>query len=145
MNVPHYYQETEWTCGPAVMRMILESLGSKKTEKQLIKLMKANKVVGTRNRAFSKIAERYKLNYAVMRNATIDDLKYYYKHGFKIVVCYYVKKWNFFHFAVVEKMNRTHITFLDPYIGPEHEFKLSTFSKVWVGNEEWHWFFAVKK
>jgi len=64
------------------MRMALESIGIKKGEKQLVKLLRTNKIRGTRISSFPQLAEKFKLNYTVKRNATIQDLKRYQKEGY---------------------------------------------------------------
>ena len=35
VQIPYYEQETNYTCGPACMRMVLASLGIKKSEKDI--------------------------------------------------------------------------------------------------------------
>jgi ABC-type bacteriocin/lantibiotic exporter with double-glycine peptidase domain len=143
MAVPHHYQETIWTCGPASMRMVLEYFGIKKSEYKLVKWMRANKIIGTRVKAFPKIAERFGLNYVIMRNATIDDLRRYYKQGFKIIILFFEREEKDSHYAVIKSITKKYITFLDPSYGPEHVYKLKTFARYWYGKEDWHWFFGV--
>ena len=78
---PFHKQETKYTCGAAAMRMALEFCDIKKSEKQVAKLISTNKVRGTWHKNFAIVAEKFKLNYIAMRNATIDDLKEYQKKG----------------------------------------------------------------
>ncbi|PIN94126.1 hypothetical protein COU56_03175, partial [Candidatus Pacearchaeota archaeon CG10_big_fil_rev_8_21_14_0_10_31_9] len=59
VQIPYYEQETNYTCGPACMRMVLGSLGIKKSEKQITKLIGTNKIRGTNHRDFLSVVEKY--------------------------------------------------------------------------------------
>ena len=148
MTFPFYKQETVWTCGPAVMRMSLEKLGIKKSEKQLIKILKTNKIKGTSNKDFSRVAEQYKLNYIVKRNSTIEDLKYFSKKRYILIFCYYYPKEKIGHYSILKKIDYKFIYFYDPYFGKNHKYNLKYFNKIWKCNpkhdNEKHWFFGVK-
>ena len=108
-EIPFYKQETKYTCGPASMRMALEFCGIKKSEKQIAKLLKTNKIRGTWHKSFTSVAEKFKLNYIAFRNASISDLKQFQKNGFVIILCYFCKEEEFDHYSVLKKINRKNI------------------------------------
>jgi ABC-type bacteriocin/lantibiotic exporter with double-glycine peptidase domain len=149
MEYPHFHQETEYTCGPACMRMALKHFGIKKSEKALAKMLKTNKVVGTWHKAFPLVAEKYKLNYVVKRHAHIDDLKEYHKKHYFIIISYTHTPEKFSHFSVVSDIDDHFIYLLDPYKRPRHKYKPHSFEKLWKSNfnyeKEKRWFFAMKK
>ena len=93
MDLKFYRQETNYTCGCAAMRMALEHFGIKKTESQLAKAFKTNKVTGSSNRSFPRLAEKYRLSYVVKRDGTLRDLKYYLRNGCVIILGYYYNGW----------------------------------------------------
>lgn len=148
-EVPYYKQESSWTCGPAAMRMVLEHIGIKKTEKQLIKLLETNKIIGTWESQIPKLAEKYKLNYIVERNGKIDDLKKSIKNKFILIVCYYMSEEDITHYAVITKMTSRYIYLHDPWIGPNHKIKLDSFEKTWksdpIHEKDKRWFIGIKK
>ena len=131
------------------MRMALESCGIKKSEKQIAKLLGTNKVRGTWHKNFPIVAEKFNLNYVVMRNATIDDLKEYKKKGFVVVICYFYPPEKMDHYSVLKKIDNEYIYFWDPFFGEEHKYLLTYFKKIWKSDPKYDnekcWFFAVKK
>ena len=148
VQIPYYEQQTKYTCGPACMRMVLASLGIHKTEDQITKLLGTNKIRGTNHRDFVSLAEKHKLRYSVNREATIDELKYYYKNHYKIIVCYFHPIDKEGHYAVVRKMTPNKITLMDPIDGPNKTYSLSYFGKFWGSrktyNKERSWFMAIR-
>lgn len=148
MMVRYYEQETAYTCGAACMRMVLESLGIKKTEKQVAGLLGTNKIRGTNHRDFVSLVEKYKLRYSVHREASLQDLKYYFKNHYKIIVCYFHPIEKEGHYAVVRNIKRNKITLMDPNDGPSKTYLLSYFKKFWGSNKtfegERSWFMAIK-
>lgn len=141
--IPYYKQETNYTCGAACMRMVLESLGIKKSEKQIAKLLKTNKIIGTWHKNIPELAEKYKLDYVILRNASWLDLLFYRDTGWKTIVCFTREKVP--HYAVVKKINWHSIYLLDPYYGPKQRFFLPRFRKKWHDHEGAKWLVAIKK
>jgi len=147
MTFPYHKQETAYTCGAACMRMAFERFGIKKTEKQMMRLLGTNKVKGTWEKRFPKIAEKYKLTYLVKRKGSIRDLKKLNKGGWTIVVCFYHPSQKTDHYAILKKFEGNHIYFYDPWLGPEHHYKTDYFEKIWKTTREkdLRWFIALKK
>lgn len=153
MKLPYHKQESAYTCGAASMRMILEAIGMKKSEKQISRLLNTNKVSGTRTAQFPQVAEKYKLDYRIERNDTsIQDLKRAYKKGFYIIVNYMLPGQGE-HYAVVSKIGRKNIYLHDPWVGPNTKYPIATFEKIWRGagagtrgsDNERFWFFGIRK
>ena len=147
-DFPYYKQETVWTCGASVMRMALEKCEIKKSEKQVVKILKTNKIRGTWHKDFPRVAEKYKLNYVVKRNATIDDLKYFQKKGYTIIICYYYPSEKVDHYSILKSIDSENIYFYDPWFGENHKYSLKYFNRIWKSNPKYDnekcWFFAVK-
>lgn len=153
LKIPYHEQETAYTCGAASMRMVLESLGIKKTEKQIANLLKTNKLSGTRTAQFPKIAEKYKFDYRIERNDTpLRLLKRAIRDGFVTIVNYMLPTQGE-HYAVISKIGREYIYLHDPWVGPDTKYPLKTFMRIWRGagsgkrgsDNERFWFFGVKK
>lgn len=149
MKFPYHKQETNYTCGAASMRMVLENFGIKKTEKQIVKLLGTNKVRGTWIKNFPIVAEMFKLNYVVKRNATIADLKKYFNEESVLIINYFIPADKVDHYSVLKKIDNNNIYFFDPFYGPEHKYSLSNFKRNWRSDPKWEkeksWFIAIKK
>ena len=144
--IPFYRQQTDWTCGAACVRMVLASVGIKKSEQVLAKLLKTKEnKTGTLHREIARFFEGLKLNYVVQRNASTSDLKRLQKQNYRIIVGYFLTEHNCGHYAVVKKIdNKIHL--LDPWYGPKHYYSVKEFSKIWYDGEgEKCWFVGIKK
>lgn|SRR3989338_6130972 len=144
MHSPFYYQQTDYSCGSACMRMLLAAKGIKKSEPQLIRQLKTSKRSGTWAHRFPQVAERYRLTYLAARKGTIKELKELCKKGYRILICYYIKEEKTGHYALVKTITSKRITLLDPWFGPSQSFTIKEFTKIWKNDEEKQWFFAIK-
>jgi len=144
--IPFYRQQTDWTCGAACVRMAIASLGIRKSENELAKLLKTNKnKSGTLHREIARFFDGLKLNYVVSRNASVSDLKRFQKQNYCIIVGYFLVEHNCGHYAVVKKIGAK-IHLLDPWYGPNHSYSTKEFKKVWYDGEgEKRWFVGIKK
>ena len=147
-NFKFYKQETNWTCGPAVARMLFESVGIKKSEKEFIKPLKSNKIRGTYHENFPALAEEFKLDYVVNRNSSIDDLKFFLNNNYIVMVCYFIPEEKTDHYSIVKDIDSSFVYFYDPYYGENHKLSLKDFEKNWKFytkySKEKRWFFGVK-
>jgi len=149
MHIPHYYQQKTWTCGAAAMRMALETVGIKRTEKQLVNLLRTDKVGWTRNRDMAHLVERLKLSYLVHRKGTLKELEDLLKKKYIIIVCYYYELDKVGHFGVVTKIDARYVYVHDPAEGPNIKYMRPHFSRLWYSTKTFEkekgWYIAVKK
>ncbi len=141
----YFKQKTIWTCGPAALRMVLYDFGIKKSEEQLIRMLDCTKRWGTKHKMFPRVAERYKLNYVVKRDADIDDLRNYKRRGYTIIVCYFHVKERIGHYAILHRIDDDDFYFVDPQFGPERRLNVTHFGRVWRCPSERGWFIGFKK
>jgi|GEM_PF-469311 len=158
IKIPYFKQETEETCGAAVLRMVLSAFGHQFTEKEL-----AEKFItlcdgserheefpshSAKNSYFPMIAESLKLDYVVGRNSSLSNIQLLTDQGYIVIVCYFYEAEGTGHYAVVSSINETTITLLDPHAGPETKYNLEYFSKFWFtdpkDDNEKSWFVAIK-
>lgn len=146
---PFHRQKTKYTCGSAATRMTLEACGIRRSEKQVAKMLGTNKVRGTWAASYPKVFERFRLNYTVMRNADIADMRRLMKKNYIILTSYYYPREKVDHFVVIRDITKTHIHFWDPWFGPDHKYTLTYFQRIWRTDprydDERGWFIAVKK
>ena len=156
MKIIYQPQETTWTCGPSCMRMILGSLGMVLTEKRLTKLLKTNKMVGTKADAFPFLAKKLGLDYVAMDNATMADIRRLQRKGYRIIVHYHyrpVKKRLSFekrgHYAVLKSIGKNSISLYNPdrNVGPDDSYSIEYFKKIWTSRRQKYpcWLFAARK
>ena len=149
MAFPYHAQETRFSCGAASMRMALASVGIKRTEKQLRRLLRTNTRRGTWHDAFPRVAETFGLSYTIQRDASLADLKEHLRRGFVIIVCYYCLPEKVDHYAVLKRIDARSIHLWDPWFGPGHTLPVLHFMRAWRSDprydDEKRWFFALKK
>ena len=147
--IPYFEQEREYTCGPASARMVLASVGVRRKEHQVARVL-GTKRVGTKDDDFIKLARKYGLRYLYMRNASLHRLRRLQHEGYKIIVSYYYAPDKVGHYAVLKKVGSGYVHLFDPWAGPKHRYKISYFQKLWnwsVCSEpdtNRRWFFAVR-
>ena len=149
MRFPYHRQNTKYTCGAASMRMTLESLGIRRSEKQVMKLLCTNKIRGTWTKNFSVVAKKFMLKQMSKENATINDLKKYHKKVYAIIIGYFYPREKVDHYSILRKIGLKYIYFWDPWFGPDHKYKISYFKKIWKCDSRYEpkkaWFIAIKK
>ncbi len=149
MGIPFYRQEKNYTCGPASMRMVLESVGLRKSEKELARLLETNRISGTWNISFIKLAKKYKLKYVVNSNSDIKELKHLLRNSYYVIVCYFNSIEKKGHYSVTNKIGNKYIYLLDPWFGPDLKYPLKYFRKIWKSDPKYDnercWFFAVRR
>ncbi len=126
-----YEQSTDYSCGAACMRMILEELGIKKSEEELMKIMDCSPKSGIDNHQLPKLAEHFRLSYIVQRNSKVSDLARLQKQGYHIVVGMIDPIDNIGHFTIVKKVTAKEIEVIDPGHGPNHKLPLKVFKQNW--------------
>ena len=145
----YHRQETKYTCGPACMKMALGMLGIRKPEKAVAKLMRTGKRYGTLNKNFPLAAKKYNLGYISAGGASVRNLRSLMNNGYVVIVCYFLREDNEYHYAVVKRIGAKYIHLYDPWFGPMHRYTTRYFMTLWKGNrkrnEADRWFFAVIK
>lgn len=149
MKVPFYKQETSWTCGAAAMRMALGALNIKKSENELVKILKTNKVRGTYIKSFKILASKLDLKYVEMTNASFKDIKSLLKKNHVIIINYYFPRDKLDHYAVVKSISKERIFLLDPWYGISHSYNLTYFKRIWKSDPRWEdikcWIIGLKR
>lgn len=136
------------TCGPACLRMVLESLGIKKPERELAKTLKTTIFYGTLHKDIVKAAWLLDLKYASFADATIKDLKELQAKGYYIIVSYRPPE-DFYHYAVLKAIDDKYIYLNDPWYGPGTKYELKDFVRRWKSNplfeRKKRWLIAMKR
>lgn len=138
-----YKQKNDWTCGPAVARIILHYYGYKSTISDLIKQLKTTKA-GTENRYVINLFKRNDIRFLVRKKSSVSEIKKYLKN-YLIIVAYWIPNCKEAHYSIIKKINSKRVYFHDTWFGSSHSYSLKYFLKNWHDGETTRWLVAVKK
>jgi predicted double-glycine peptidase len=149
MRFKYHRQKTDFSCGPACMKMALESLGIKFSERTLMKLMKTEPKKGTKNKVFPALAAKLGLDCFVKEKSSIPELIKKTGEGYRIIVGVYIKEEKLGHYAVLKKIDAKKVHLLDPYFGPNVSYSYAAFLKMWRNSpkedNKKRWFAGIRK
>lgn len=151
VQIPHHGQETDHTCGPAALRMILDALwGIRVEEESLAKRLGTDAHIGTRQRVLARFVGELGLEAVVHHTDTdVSEIGRLMDEGHVVVVCYWLDAEDTDHYAVVSRIDGHRIVLQDPWTGPETELSLEVFDAAWrcdntVANRRDRWLLAVR-
>lgn len=133
VDIPHHGQETDHTCGPATMRMVLDALwGIRVEEGSLAERLGTRPCIGTRQRVLARFVDDLGLE-AVVRHTDTDlaEVGRLMDAGHVVVVCYWLTAGETDHYAVVSRVDGDRIVLQDPWTGPDTELPLEVFDAAW--------------
>ena len=138
-----YKQPNNWTCGPAVVRLILRCFGRKRTIKEVIRELGVGRE-GTANKDLKKILRKYDIKFKEKEFASLKDVKAKIKTHW-IVIAYWIPKYKEAHYSIVKRIGAKRVYFHDTWFGLNHSYSIDNFLKNWWDDEATHWFLAIKK
>lgn len=118
LSVPHYQQQTPYTCLPACVRMVLAFLGHAHTENELAEAFRTVPLIGTLPE--NVIGALQKMGYHALwfENATAERLFRLSEHDWPVIALLLAQDLPNgiagMHAVVVSGLNDQQITFLDP-------------------------------
>src|SRR3989344_1151663 len=138
-----YKQKNNWTCGPAMARVVLSYYGARTTVPLLIKKLRTTRS-GTGNRQILKLFKRNNLKFSVKTNSSLSDIKKYIISHW-IIVAYYIHLHKEYHYSIVKSINSKRIYFHDTWFGSNHSYSLNYFENNWKDDEATKWMLAIKQ
>ena len=138
-----YKQPNEWTCGPAVARIILHSFRERKGFREMIRELGTTRQ-GTANRDLVKLFRKYSLTFSEKNNASLRDVKAKLKTHL-VVIAYWIPFYREAHYSIIKGVDSKRVYFHDTWFGSKHSYSTKYFIKNWWDDEETRWFMAVKK
>ncbi len=130
-SMKYYRQSKDYTCGPAVARMILNHHEIRLSESYLTKLLDTTKNSGTRILRLVMILRNFGLTCKVYKNSTIGQIKQKLA-GNHVIVNYFLDDWKESHYSIVKKVTKSKIYLIDPRYGSKHHVDIENF------NDHWH-------
>ena len=143
--LPHYKQQTPFTCSLACLRMVLESIGRKFTETELAKVIGFSPRRGFSIPMMTEICEILNLDYDFKSFAELQDLRSYILNGFSPIVIISVKIYQNIsedhgHAIVVRDIRNKSVIINDPDIefgGEDKKVELEIFLRAWSKSRNW--------
>lgn len=144
LDVPFFRQHTNYSCGPASLKMVLQYYGIHKSEDELYTMTKLTED-GTVHGRMIRAANKCGLHVFVDKNTSIDALKYHIDEGTPVIVNFLEPKYDEGHYAVVIGYDHGNIILNDPLHGAEFRISFHDFESRWRGEFETakRWMMAV--
>lgn len=139
-----YKQKNDWTCGPAVARILLRYYDTAMGIEEIVKKLQATARRGTGNVNLLRLLRKNGVVFRVRENAAPKDIKKYLKNHW-VVVAYWIPSHKESHYSIVKKITTKRIYFHDTWFGTNHSYSLDYFLKNWWDEEAIRWLLAVNK
>ena len=135
------FQETlnKGYCGPAVLKMVLEFYGIKKSEKGLARLAGTTVDAGTDEPKMRYVLRRFGLRTKSKDNSTFNDIKKYLDEDVPVIVDWFTRGRGDYsdsaiasgHYSIAVGLDEQYIYLQDPEIGKLRKIKRKDFLLVW--------------
>ncbi len=145
MELLHYSfkQKNDWTCGPAVARILLDYHGTQMDIEDIVKELRTTRQ-GTSNTDFLRLLRRKHIPHIVRDNTRLDTLARLARNHW-VAVAYWIPFHKVSHYSIVKKIDRRRIYFHDTWYGANHSYTHEHFLKNWWDEEAARWLCAIPK
>jgi ABC-type bacteriocin/lantibiotic exporter with double-glycine peptidase domain len=148
LKVPYYKQDTEHTCGPASLQMVLEFYGVHYTECELTELLNTNADIGTEHHDMIATVQKTGLYCYVNTQSSLAEIRFLLECKVPVIVQFVEIAEDEDHYSVIVGMNDTYIIFNDPWNGKHVKLPHAVFLHRWraelVGDNV-RWLMAITK
>jgi ABC-type bacteriocin/lantibiotic exporter with double-glycine peptidase domain len=141
LKVPYFKQDTDYTCGPATLQMVLAFYGIRISEEKLAKLLETNDDVGTRHNSMIDFSREEGFNVFVNTCSKVEEIRRFINEGKSVIVHFLEPDGNVGHYSVVVGIDDNSIFLNDPWNGENFEMNIPDFEKRWrdddLDSEKW--------
>ncbi len=138
INLPYFKQDTEYSCGPVVMQMVLRFYGKVFSEKNLIDKLKTQKNIGTHHQAMIDLARTEGFYVYVNNESSFKEIIFFNKKMIPVIVHYIEPDSNEEHYAIVVEINKKNVILYDPWNGEKFEISHVDFEQRWFDEKGNH-------
>lgn len=148
LQLKHFNQETDYSCGPASLKIVFNFFNKECSEQKLIEKTGAMPKKGVQNKDLIRVIKVAGFFYFEKYNSSLKDINFFLKKKLPVIVNYTNPSSGKGHYAVVFGHNiKRHILCLaDPINGDDYKLKESEFLKLWkVNGEENKWLLVISR
>lgn len=140
-----FKQETEYSCGPASIRMAISRyISSIPCESSIIELSKCNHIIGTTRSQMIKTVRKLGFTVFSKANGTLEHLSELLKSSRTIIILF-SDDINSFHYSIIYAITEESITIADPWIGNLRSISINDFKNNWYCyNGTIGWYMSIK-
>jgi ABC-type bacteriocin/lantibiotic exporter with double-glycine peptidase domain len=133
LEVPYFKQDTNYTCGPTALQMVMAYYGIRESERGLAKTLHTSAVTGTGLRYMLEVSRQHGLYAYVNNDSSLEEIAYLIT-AFKVpcIIRYLETDDDEDHYAVVVDVSNGEITLHDPWHGPSTHITIGDFEKRWT-------------
>lgn len=133
LQVPYFKQDTEYTCGPTALQMVLAYYGMRQSEVALTEQLQTTSNEGTSIQHMLEVARRNDFFVYMNNDASLGEISYLLTtYKAPSIIRYLEKDQNEDHYAVVVGLSDTDIILNDPWHGPKTRLSRVEFERRWT-------------
>lgn len=132
LPVPYFKQDTDYTCGPTALQMVLAYYNVRDSEAHLATVLKTNQNTGTWRVAMYELAVSLGFHCYVNDDAALPELSFLLDLDIPPIVRFLDRDANEDHYGVVLGVTDEYVIIHDPWSGPQRRFSKADFEKRWV-------------
>jgi len=131
LDVPHYLQSDDSTCGPASLRMVFAYYGTYMTEKDIAEVCDHTYELGCKSEDMACAAESLGFDVYLKNNSTIDEVVKLLDANVPVIVDWFCGDPPEGHSSVVIGHNEENLFILDPYLEEMRVVSKYDFRRCW--------------
>lgn len=135
LDVPFFKQDTNYTCGPVSLQMVLAYHGILESELALREELQSHPVTGTTHQAMITAVTDRGLHCYVNDNATREELVQYLAQEIPVIVRYVEQSTSEDHYSVAVGASDSEIALNDPWNGERVRLTWREFEARWTCDE----------
>lgn len=130
--IQYYHQETDYTCAPACIRMIVSKYSIVVSEKEIEKEVKCTSELGTDDdQEIVRFFTSRHFDAALHEKWEFSDIKKFLEDEHDIIINYFIPETQEWHYAIVKNIDNEYIHLIDPEYWPDKQYPLPSFYENW--------------
>lgn len=139
-----FKQKNAWSCGPAVMRLVLHWYFSRpKTVRELVRELKISPA-GTSDSQMVSALRRHRIPFKIKKRAVLGDVKKYLPTHL-VVIAYWIPAHKEAHYSIIRRLDKERIYLHDTWFGSRHSYSLPYFTRQCWREREYRWLLLISK
>ncbi len=147
IKVPYHQQSTQYSCGPASLHMMFLFYGVVVSEEELAIRLRTNADIGTKHSDLIRVAREEGFYVFENDDSSIVEIGGLLKLHTPVMVHFTEPSENDPHYAVVVKVDETHVVLNDPWNGEKTILEVGDFLSRWSSEytHEDNWLMAISQ